>query len=298
MDRWQAMKVFVKVAETKGFAEAARLLHMSPPAVTRAVAALEETIGARLLVRTTRSVTLTDAGTRFFEDCSRILADLAEAEASAAGSYARPSGVLTLTASVMFGQRYVLPIVTDYLAEYPQVSVRTLFVDRVVNIVDEGVDVAVRIGHLPNSGFSALKVGSVRRVVCGAPSYFAKHGAPATPADLANHAIISATSAWASTEWRFGQDDKSIVHVYPRLYCNTNDAALQAAIGGFGLTRLLSYQVAPSLLSGELQTVLSAYEEHPLPIHIVHPEGRHAPAKVRTFIDFAASRLRADRLIN
>jgi DNA-binding transcriptional LysR family regulator len=298
MDRWQAMKVFVKVAETKGFAEAARLLHMSPPAVTRAVAALEETIGARLLVRTTRSVTLTDAGTRFFEDCSRILADLAEAEASAAGSYARPSGVLTLTASVMFGQRYVLPIVTDYLAEYPQVSVRTLFVDRVVNIVDEGVDVAVRIGHLPNSGFSALKVGSVRRVVCGAPSYFAKHGAPDTPADLANHAIISATSAWASTEWRFGQDDKSIVHVYPRLYCNTNDAALQAAIGGFGLTRLLSYQVAPSLLSGELQTVLSAYEEHPLPIHIVHPEGRHAPAKVRTFIDFAASRLRADRLIN
>jgi DNA-binding transcriptional LysR family regulator len=262
------------------------------------VAALEETIGARLLVRTTRSVTLTDAGTRFFEDCSRILADLAEAEASAAGSYARPSGVLTLTASVMFGQRYVLPIVTDYLAEYPQVSVRTLFVDRVVNIVDEGVDVAVRIGHLPNSGFSALKVGSVRRVVCGAPSYFAKHGAPATPADLANHAIISATSAWASTEWRFGQDDKSIVHVHPRLYCNTNDAALQAAIGGFGLTRLLSYQVAPSLLSGELQTVLSAYEEHPLPIHIVHPEGRHAPAKVRTFIDFAASRLRADRLIN
>jgi len=298
MDRWQAMKVFVKVAEAKGFAEAARRLHMSPPAVTRAVAALEETIGARLLVRTTRSVTLTEAGTRFFEDCSRILADLAEAEASAAGSYARPSGVLTLTASVMFGQRYVLPIVTDYLAEYPHVSVRTLFVDRVVNIVDEGVDVAIRIGHLPNSGFSALKVGSVRRVVCGAPSYFAEHGAPVTPADLADHAIISATSAWASTEWRFGQDDKSIVHVSPRLFCNTNDAALRAAIGGFGLTRLLSYQVAPSLLSGELQTVLSGYEELPLPIHIVHPEGRHAPAKVRTFIDFAASRLRADRRIN
>ncbi len=298
MDRWQAMRVFVKVAETKGFAEAARHLHMSPPAVTRAVAALEETIGARLLTRTTRSVTLTDAGARFFEDCTRILADLAEAEASAAGSFARPSGVLTITAPVIFGHRYVLPIIMDYLADHPQVSVRTLFVDRTVNIIDEGVDLAVRIGALSNSGFSALRVGSVRRVVCGAPSYFEKHGAPATPADLANHAVISATSAWSSTEWRFGQDQKTIVHVHPRLFCNTNDAALQAAVAGFGLTRVLSYQVAPSLVSGELQTVLSAYDEHPLPVHIVHPEGRQAPAKVRTFIDFAAARLRADRLIN
>lgn len=298
MDRWQAMRVFVKVAETKGFAEAARHLHMSPPAVTRAVAALEETIGARLLTRTTRSVTLTDAGARFFEDCTRILADLAEAEASAAGSFAKPSGVLTITAPVIFGHRYILPIIMDYLAQHPQVSVRTLFVDRMVNIVDEGVDLAVRIGNLPNSGFSALRVGAVRRVICGSPDYFEKNGVPATPADLANHAVIATTSAWASSEWRFGQNDKTIVHVYPRLFCNTNDAALQAAAAGFGLTRVLSYQVAPSLLSGELQTVLSAYEEAPLPIHLVHPEGRQAPAKVRTFIDFAGERLRADRLIN
>jgi len=298
MDRWQAMRVFVKVAETKGFAEAARHLHMSPPAVTRAVAALEETIGARLLVRTTRSVTLTDAGARFFEDCSRILADLAEAEASAAGSFATPSGTLTITAPVIFGHRYMLPIILDYLAAYPQVSIRTLFVDRMVNIVEEGVDLALRIGNLPNSGFSALRVGSVRRVICGSPAYFEKHGAPATPADLSDHAVVATTSAWASTEWRFGQDDKTIVHVYPRLYCNTNEAALQAATDGFGLTRVLSYQVAPALASGELQTVLSAHEEAALPIHLVHPEGRHAPAKVRTFIDFAAERLRADRRIN
>jgi len=298
MDRWQAMRVFVKVAETKGFAEAARRLHMSPPAVTRAIATLEETIGARLLIRTTRSVTLTDAGARFFEDCSRILADLAEAEASAAGSFATPSGTLTITASVMFGHQYILPIIINYLAAYPQVSIRTLFVDRVVNLVDEGVDLAVRIGNLPNSGFSALRVGAVRRVVCGSPGYFEKNGEPATPSDLADHSVIAATSAWASTEWRFGQDQKTIVHVHPRLYCNTNDAALQAAIDGFGLTRVLSYQAAPSLASGALRTVLSAYEEHPLPVHIVHPEGRHAPAKVRTFIDFAAERLRADRRIN
>lgn len=298
MDRWQAMRVFVKVAEAKGFAEAARHLHMSPPAVTRAVAALEETIGARLLTRTTRSVTLTDAGARFFEDCTRILADLAEAEASAAGSFAKPSGVLTITAPVIFGHRYILPIIMDYLAQHPQVSVRTLFVDRMVNIVDEGVDLAVRIGNLPNSGFSALRVGQVRRVICGSPDYFEKNGVPAAPADLANHAVIATTSAWASSEWRFGQNDKTIIHVHPRLFCNTNDAALQAAIAGFGLTRVLSYQVAPSLVSGELQTVLSAYEEAPLPIHLVHPEGRQAPAKVRTFIDFAGERLRADRLLN
>ena len=298
MDRWQAMKVFVKVAEAKGFAEAARRLHMSPPAVTRAIAALEETIGARLLVRTTRSVTLTDAGARFFEDCSRILADLAEAEASAAGSFATPSGTLTITASVMFGHQYVLPIILEYLAEHPGVSVRTLFVDRVVSLLDEGVDVAVRIGNLANSGFSALRVGSVRRVVCGSPRYFERHGEPAVPADLAGHSVISATSAWASTEWRFCQDQKTIVHVHPRLYCNTNDAALKAAIDGFGITRVLSYQAAPALASGALRTVLADHEERPLPVHLFHPEGRRAPAKVRAFIDFAGERLRADRRIN
>jgi DNA-binding transcriptional LysR family regulator len=298
MDRWQAMRVFVKVAEARGFADAARQLHMSPPAVTRAIAWLEDNIGARLLVRTTRSVTLTDAGTRFYDDCVRILADLAEAEAAAAGSFAHPTGMLTVTAPVLFGQEYILPLVLDFMGQHPQLSVRTLFVDRVVNLIEEGADVAVRIGHLPDSGLSAVRVGTVRRVVCGAPSYFERHGAPTVPADLAEHNIIAATSAWTSTEWRFGKNGKTIVHVHPRLFCNTNTAAVQAAIAGRGLTRLLSYQVASALLSRDLQTVLSAYEGEPLPIHIVHPEGRHAPAKVRRFIDFAAEQLRANGLIN
>ena len=178
MDRWQAMRVFVKVADAGGFAGAARQLGMSPPAVTRAIAALEETIGTRLLVRTTRSVKLTEAGGHYLEDCRRILSDITEAEAAAAGSYATPTGTLTVTAPVLFGQIYVMPILTEYLDRHPAVTGRVLLLDRLTNLIDEGMDVAVRIGHLPDSGYSAVRVGSVRRVVCGSPAYLAKHGAP------------------------------------------------------------------------------------------------------------------------
>ncbi|KMO38603.1 LysR family transcriptional regulator [Methylobacterium tarhaniae] len=296
MDRWQAMRIVAKVAETASFAEAARLLHMSPPAVTRAVAALEETIGARLFVRTTRSVKLTEAGSRYVEDCRRILADIAEAEAAAAGSYATPSGTLAVTASVLFGRLHVLPIVTDYLDAYPTMAARTLFVDRQVNIVEEGIDVAVRIGHLPDSGFAAARVGAVRRVVCGTPAYFARHGVPQTPEDLRDHRIALSTGAWPSPEWRFARDQRVTIH--PALTSNTNEACIAAALAGWGVTRALSYQVGPALSDGRLQVVLADYEEPPLPIHVLYPEGRHAPAKVRTFVDLAVARLRATRLLN
>ncbi|QIO36916.1 LysR family transcriptional regulator [Bradyrhizobium sp. 1(2017)] len=296
MDRWQAMRIFVKVAETESFAESARQLHMSAPAVTRAVAALEETIGARLFVRTTRSVKLTEAGGRYFDDCRRILLDIVEAEASAAGSYATPSGMLAITASALFGQMYVLPIMSEYLDAYPTMSGRTLFVDRPVNIIEEGIDVAIRIGHLPDSGFSATKVGSIRRVVCGSPAYFERFGVPTTPADLRDHRIVASTSAWASPEWRFSGDQR--VTIQPRLQCNTNEAVIATAIAGAGLTRVLHYQIGPALLEGKLQIVLGDHEEAPLPIHVLHPEGRHAPAKVRAFVDLAVSRLRENRLLN
>jgi DNA-binding transcriptional LysR family regulator len=240
MDRYHAMQVFVRIADTGGFAEAARQLHMSPPAVTRAVAALEDLIGARLLTRTTRSVKLTEAGHRYVEDCRRILADIKEAEASAAGSFAYPTGVLTVTASVMFGQIYVLPVVTEFLEQYPEVTGRMLFLDRVTNLVDEGIDVGIRIGHLPDSSSSAIKVGSVRRVMCGSPEYFERHGTPSHPAELANHRIIMPTGAWTSLEWHFGLDGKTTVHVKPALYCNSNEAAISAARSGWGLTRILS----------------------------------------------------------
>jgi DNA-binding transcriptional LysR family regulator len=296
MDRWQAMRIFVKVAETESFAESARTMHMSAPAVTRAVAALEELIGARLFVRTTRSVKMTEAGARYFEDCRRILSDIAEAEAAAAGSYATPAGTLAVTASAMFGQMYVLPVMTEYLEAYPTMAGRTFFVDRPVNIVEEGVDVAIRIGHLPDSGFTAIKVGSVRRVVCGSPEYFERHGVPDTPADLKQHRIAASTSAWASPEWRFAGEQR--VTVDAALQSNTNEAAIATAKSGWGLTRVLAYQIGPALVSGELQIVLADHEEPPLPIHVMHPEGRHAPAKVRAFVDLAVARLRENRLLN
>ncbi|MCB4770390.1 LysR family transcriptional regulator [Ancylobacter sp. Lp-2] len=296
MDRWQAMRVFVKVAETESFAEAGRQLHMSPPAVTRAISTLEEQIGVRLLARTTRSVKMTEAGSRYFDDCRRILADIADAEASAAGSHANPTGTLIVTGSVMFGRMYALPILLEYLDRYPSVTGRSLFVDRVVNIIEEGIDVAIRIGHLPDSSLSAIRVGSVKRVICGAPAYFEKHGIPQVPADLAHHRIIAPTAAWASLEWHFGEESKTSVTVRPRLLCNTNEAAITAAEDGWGLTRILSYQIGPALSEGRLQTVLSDYDEKALPIHVVHAAGRRAPAKVRTFVDLAVERLRENPL--
>ncbi len=296
MDRWQAMRIFVRVAETESFAEASRHLHMSAPAVTRTVAALEETIGARLFVRTTRSVKLTEAGSRYFEDCRRILADIVEAEAAAGGSYATPSGTLAVTASALFGQMHVLPILTEYLDTYPTMLARTFFIDRPVNIIEEGIDVAIRIGRLPDSGFTAIKVGSVRRVVCGSPAYFKKHGMPATPADLKDHRIAASTAAWASPEWRFSAEQR--VTVNATLQCNANEAVIATAEAGWALTRVLHYQIGPALLAGRLQIVLAEHEEPPLPIHVLHPEGRHAPAKVRAFVDLAVARLRANRLLN
>lgn len=296
MDRWQAMRIFVRVAETGSFAQTARILHMSAPAVTRSIAALEVLIGARLFVRTTRSVKLTEAGGRYLDDCRRILADMLEAEASAAGSYATPTGMLAITASLRFGQMHVLPIMTEYLDAYPSMSGRTFFVDRPVNIVEEGIDVAVRIGHLPDSGFTAIKVGSVRRVICGAPAYFEKHGIPSTPTDLKLHRVVASTSAWASPEWTFAGGQR--VTINPTLQCNTNEASIATATAGWGVTRALNYQIGPALAAGELQIVLTEHEEPPLPIHILYPEGRHAPAKVRAFVDMAVSRLRANPLLN
>ncbi len=288
MDRWQAMRIFVKVAETASFAETARHLHMSAPAVTRAVASLEDIIGARLLVRTTRSVSLTEVGIRYFDDCRRILLDLSEAEAAVAVHYATPTGTLAITSSALFGQMHVLPILTDYLDQYPTMSAKALFVDRRVNIVDEGIDVAIRIGRLPDSGFRAIKVGTVRRVVCASPAYFEKHAIPRTPADLKGHRITSSTSAQASMEWRFADDHR--VTLRPDLQCNTNEAVISTALSGWGIARVLHFQIGSMLAEGRLQIVLANFEEPPLPIHVLHLEGRRASAKVRAFVDLAVAR--------
>ncbi len=291
------MRVFVAAADAGGFAAAARKLNMSPPAVTRAIAVLEGHVGARLFARTTRTIKLTDIGQRYLEDCRRILADLAEAEASAAGRYTSPSGPLVVTAPTLFGQYYVLPILMDYLDAHPAVRAQALFVDRVTNIVAEGIDVAIRIGNLPDSSHSAIRVGSVRRVVCGSPGYFERHGRPATPADLARHRIVSASlgSSTNATAWRFGGTGKTNVAIDSPLQCHSIDAAIAAARAGWGLTRVLSYQIGPAVAAGELEIILADHEEPAIPVHVIHHEGRRAAATVRGFVDTAVASLRANR---
>lgn len=299
MDLMQAMAVFVAVAEEEGFAPAARRLAMSPPVVTRAIAALEQRIGAKLLHRTTRNVRLTEAGTRYLEDCRRILSEIDEAEEAAAGSHREPQGQLSITASVLFGRLYVAPILLNFLSFYPRVSARTLFVDRIVNLMEEGVDVAVRIAHLPDSGMTARKVGSVRRLVCASPDYLTEYGIPQEPTDLVSHRIIAFHGITPSPEWSFQNgNSEAKVRLSPRLEVNTAEMAITAAVQGHGLTRVLSYMVAPELVSGRLKIVLAEYEPAPIPIQLVHREGRQASARVRAFVDFAAKLLRSDGSIN
>lgn len=299
MDRLHALQVFVAVADAEGFAPAARKLHLSPPAVTRAVAALEDRLGVVLLHRTTRQVRLTEAGLRFLEDARRILQDLEEAEESAAGAHRTPRGPLRVTASVRFGALYVGPLLLDFLNAYPEVSVETLFVDRVVHLLDEGLDVAVRIGELPDSSLTAIRVGSVRRVVCAAPAYLDRRGIPEVPGDIRSHDIILFSSLNAGPEWQFrGPDGRLSIAFSTRLTVNTAEVAIAAAVAGHGLTRVLSYMIAPELREGRLRIVLADHETPPLPIHVVFQEGRKAAARVRAFTDFAVARLRADPSIH
>ncbi len=299
MNRFHEMSVFVAVAEAASFAAASRRLRMSPPAVTRAVADLEERLGVRLLTRTTRLVRTTDAGARYLEDARRILLEADEADEAAAGINAAPRGHLAVTAPVLFGKLYVMPVITAYLRAFEETTVSALFVDRVVNLLDEGLDVGLRIGSLPDSSLRAIPVGQVRRVICASPAYLKKHGVPKTPADLADHSIVAATAGSAGTDWTFADGKQRIgVKLGPRIFVNTNDGALEAAKDGFGLTRLISYQVASELAAGKLKAVLSAYEEAPLPIHVIHREGRHGSAKVRSFVDVAVEKLRANTALN
>lgn len=294
MDRLHLMSVYVAVVEAGGFASAARRLQLSPPAVTRAIAALEERLGVKLLNRTTRHVRMTDAGQKYFEDARHVINLANEADDAVLGINAEPRGQLTLTASVLFGRLHVIPSIIDYLQQYPEVEVNALFVDRVVNMLEEGVDVAVRIGELPDSSYRALRVGEVRRELFASPDYLAKHGTPTTPGDLVNHRIIVARGLTPTNEFRFTLDGAPhCVKFKPQLSVSDNDSAAAAAIAGLGITRLLSYQVAGALATGKLQRVLGQFDNPALPVHIVHREGRLSSAKIRTFVDLLAVRLRA-----
>lgn len=299
MDKLETIKVFLEAAECQSFVAASRKLDLSAPTVTRSIAQLEHTMGVRLFNRTTRQVRLTDSGARFFEDAKKILEDLEQAEATAAGSYATPKGVLSITAPVLFGQKHVAPILTEYLALNPAVEVRAIFHDRVDNILDEGLDVAIRIGHLKDSSLYAIEVGSTRRIVCGSPDYFDKHGVPQHPDDLVNHEIILAVPAEPSTTWRFESPSGKIsVKMSSRLHCNQNGVAIEAARQGFGIARLMSYQVGDEIQKGSLKRILQDFEPEALPVNIIHLEGRQANAKIKSFIDLAVARLKVNSHIN
>ena len=287
------MEVFATVVEEGSFAAAARRLAASPPAVTRAIGALEQYLGVKLLDRTTRWVRVTDAGLRYVDDVRRILADAAAAEANAAGAQGSLRGELAVTAPMLFGRLHVLPGITDFLQHYPDMAVTATFLDRVVNLLEEGFDVGVRIGALPDSSMRALRVGTVYPLVCAAPAYLARHGVPANPEALSSHTIVAATAVTPQAEWKFQSSaGRSAIRFQPRLNTSSNDCAIDAVRSGFGITRVMSYQVAALLARGELVELLSDFRPEPLPVHILHREGRYASLKIKTFVEALAAHLR------
>ena len=291
MDRLDAMAVFVAVADLRGFAPAARRLSLSPSAVTRMIAALEERLGARLLQRTTRSVTLTDAGARFLQRARPILAEVAEAEAAAQAERTAPTGRFVVAAPQMFGRLHVAPELCAFLVRHPAVTGELVLSDRFVNLVDDGVDCAVRIGVLDDSSLVARVVGATRRVVVAAPRYLARAGKLRTPDDLAGHDVIHSSALGAAPEWRFVRDgeDRRIA-IAPRFTTNSPDAAIGHAELGAGLTMALAYQVVAQVRAGRLRVVLAAHEPPPLPIQVVYPTTRLLSAKVRVFTAQVAAR--------
>ena len=280
------MQAFVLVADLKGFAPAARKLGLSASGVTRLIAALEDRVGARLLQRTTRSVTLTDVGARYLERARRIVADVEEAEASAQAERTQPSGRLVVSAPVGFGRLHVTPLISAWLQRYPEVDGELRLSDRIINLVEDGVDCAVRIGHLADSSLVARNVGDMRRIVVASPDYLARRGEPKEPAAIASHETIQFGATAAAPEWHFVEGGADIrVACTPRFTTNSADAAIWHAEQGGGLTRVLAYQAAQAIGKGKLKIVLADFEQPPLPIHLVYPTSRLLSAKVRTFID-------------
>lgn len=299
MDQLYLMTVFIAVGEEQSLAAAARRLNISPEAAARAVGMLEARLGNKLLSRTARSVQLTKAGRCYLDGSLRIMAKLEDADQAARGVKSRGEGRLKVTAPPMLGKGFVIPCIVDYMIRFPDVEVWGYFPDRIVNLVEEGIDVAVRVGHLVDSSLKSIRVGRVRRLLCAAPAYLARHGVPAQPADLRKHTII-ATTAMASC----GQMSPGPCDAGPngktrsRLTVASQDAALDAAVAGLGIACLFGSHLAPLLDSGRLTTVLPSLEAAPLPVQVVHREGKHGSSTVRHFIDLLVAHLRADRSLN
>jgi DNA-binding transcriptional LysR family regulator len=298
MDRIEAMKVFVAALDEGSLAGAGRRLGRSPAAVSRAIAFLEHHVGVELLHRTTRSIELSEAGERYAAACRRVLIELEEAELSAAGERAAPRGTLTVTAPPISGEEILRPIISAYLDAFPAVSVTLLLLDRHSNLVEEGIDVALRVAELPDSSMVAVRVGGdVKRVVVAAPRYLAAHPRIAEPADLGKHHIVT-TTHFGQDSWVFppapGGSIARSVSFKPRLVVNSVRAALAAAVDGQGVTRLYTYHVAERVRDGALKILLRHAEPAAMPVHLIMPQGRLSVPKVRAFVDFAAPRLRAE----
>lgn len=290
------MTIVLRVVEKGSFSAASRELGIPLATVSRKVNELETHLGIKLLVRTTRKVGLTDAGAAYVTSARRILEDIDETERIAAGEFHAPRGELVLTAPVLFGRLYILPVVADFLAAYPEINIRLLLLDRNLHLLDDHVDMAARIGQLPDSGMVATRIGSMRTVVCASPKLLAAHGVPKSPEDLAslptvNFEFLSPASAWS---FRL-KDAKGVTDVLirPRLSVSTTEAAVWAAIQGVGATRVLHYQCADALRDGSLQIILADFEAEPLPIHLIHAARGALPTKTRVFLDFAAPRIKA-----
>jgi len=297
MDRLREMAVFAAAAEAGGFAKAGARLHISPPAVTRLIAALEDRLGVRLFTRTTRRLALTESGRRFLEASRRVLADVDSAEKDAAGEAAVPQGNLRITASATFGREVLTPLVARFLAAHPRVTASLMLLDRVVNLIEEGLDLGIRIGELPDSSLLARHVGHVRRVLVASPAYIAAHGEPKAPAELKGHAVIAFTGLMPGRELRFAEAGvrakKSETHVtlLPRLEINDAVAAIAAAAANEGIAPALSYMVAKDIRARRLVRVLTRFEPPALPVQLIYPPARVMAPKLRAFVDFAAPRL-------
>jgi DNA-binding transcriptional LysR family regulator len=294
MDKLRSMAMFVRIAEQRSLTRAARELRTSLPTVVRTLAALEAELGLRLVNRTTRRLALTEEGNEYAMHCRAVLASIAEGEQRLSDRRFVARGRVVVTAPGPFGSRFVVPAIADFLAAQPAVDVELLLLDRVVDLLEEGVDLAVRIGHLPDSSLVAVRVGATRRVICASPRYLAEHGRPKRPNDLARHACLRfiGSGSWRDWELRHGTRTRRLA-VDGRIDCNHRDAQIFACERGFGLGQFLDYQVADALREGRLERVLEPYEPAPLPIHVVYPNSRHASARVRALSSFLVERLRA-----
>lgn len=294
MDRLDSMHVFVSVVETGSFSAAARKLGTPLPTISRKIAELESFLKTGLLIRTTRKLTLTDAGQTYLTSCRQILDAVNGAESTAAGEYSSPKGRLTVTAPIVFGRLHILPVTVEFLNVYPDVDVQLELRDSSLDLLDEHIDLALRIGELPDSRMIATRIGEIRQVVCASPAYLAKHGAPKTPHEIASHECITISSLMFPSTWIFktGRVKKSIT-IHSRLIVNTAEAAIDAAVAGIGLVNALSYQVEAAIRCGALCIVLEKFESDPMPVSLIFAGQRLVPLKLRAFLDFATPRLRA-----